>query len=70
MSSKHKGVIYSMLFESAKRRFRKITLSDVEQYHNWRNNLEVMEATNARLDIYAERNRFADRHCVTNSNRS
>ncbi|CDQ41152.1 hypothetical protein BN990_03507 [Virgibacillus salexigens] len=59
-----------MLFESAKRRFRKITLSDVEQYHNWRNNLEVMEATNARLDIYAERNRLADRHCVTNSNRS
>ncbi|MDU5080721.1 GNAT family protein [uncultured Tissierella sp.] len=41
-----------MLFESSKIILRKMTLQDIELYHIWRNDIEVMKSTSLFLDIY------------------
>ncbi|WP_195571360.1 GNAT family N-acetyltransferase [Paenibacillus sp. 1001270B_150601_E10] len=39
-----------MLFESSRLYLRKMTETDVEQYHQWRDDMEVMRTTNPFLD--------------------
>lgn len=41
-----------MLFESCKIILRKMTSEDIELYHSWRNDVEVMKSTSPFLDIY------------------
>ncbi|GGP08225.1 GNAT family N-acetyltransferase [Oceanobacillus neutriphilus] len=41
-----------MLFESARVKLRKITKDDIELYHKWRNDVEVMHSTSPSLDVY------------------
>lgn len=40
------------MFEAARLTFRKMTMDDVELYHRWRNDTEVMWSTNPALDLY------------------
>lgn len=40
------------MFQSNRIKLRKIELNDVEQYHTWRNDTEVMYSTNPFLDLY------------------
>lgn len=41
-----------MLFESERLRLRQMTTEDIELYHTWRNDIEVMRTTNPFLDVY------------------
>ncbi|MBM7715239.1 GNAT family protein [Siminovitchia sp. FSL H7-0308] len=41
-----------MLFESERLRLRQMTTEDIELYHAWRNDIEVMRTTNPFLDVY------------------
>lgn len=41
-----------MLFESDRIILRKMTLEDTELYHQWRNDIEVMQSTAPLLDVY------------------
>ncbi|EXG83685.1 acetyltransferase, ribosomal protein N-acetylase [Clostridium sp. ASBs410] len=41
-----------MLFESDKIILRKMRLEDTELYHQWRNDIEVMQSTAPLLDVY------------------
>lgn len=41
-----------MLFESSRMFLRKMTSEDIEVYHRWRNDIEVMKSTAPFLDIY------------------
>lgn len=41
-----------MLFESTRITLRKMTVQDIEVYHKWRNDLEVMQSTAPILDVY------------------
>jgi RimJ/RimL family protein N-acetyltransferase len=41
-----------MLFESTRITLRKMTVQDIEVYHKWRNDLEVMQSTAPMLDVY------------------
>ncbi len=41
-----------MLFESTRIFLRKMTSEDIETYHKWRNDMEVMQSTSPNLDIY------------------
>lgn len=43
-----------MLFESSRLKLRKMTPDDVELYHKWRNDIEVMKSTNPFLDVYSK----------------
>ncbi|KMK77517.1 GNAT family N-acetyltransferase [Alkalihalobacillus pseudalcaliphilus] len=42
-----------MLFESSRLALRKISVDDIQIYHKWRNNLEVMYSTSPYLDVYS-----------------
>lgn len=42
-----------MLFESNRIFLRKMTSEDIEIYHKWRNDIEVMKSTSPSLDIYS-----------------
>jgi len=41
-----------MLFESNKIILRKMTSEDIDLYHQWRNDIEVMQSTAPLLDVY------------------
>jgi RimJ/RimL family protein N-acetyltransferase len=41
-----------MLFESPRIVLRKMTEHDIEIYHTWRNDTEVMQSTSLLLDVY------------------
>ncbi|MBI6874450.1 GNAT family N-acetyltransferase [Clostridium aciditolerans] len=41
-----------MLFDSDRIYFKKMTPEDVDVYHRWRNDMEVMRSTSTFLDIY------------------
>ncbi|MBG9979422.1 GNAT family N-acetyltransferase [Facklamia sp. DSM 111019] len=41
------------MFESSKINLRKLTSEDVEIYHNWRNDIEVMKFTSPIIDTYS-----------------
>ena len=41
-----------MLFESDRIILRKMTSEDTELYHQWRNDIEVMQSTAPLLDVY------------------
>src|SRR5690554_2899112 len=41
-----------MLFQSTRITLRKMTVQDIEVYHKWRNDLEVMQSTAPMLDVY------------------
>jgi RimJ/RimL family protein N-acetyltransferase len=41
-----------MLFESSRIILRKMTPEDIELYHGWRNDMDVMKSTSPFLDIY------------------
>jgi RimJ/RimL family protein N-acetyltransferase len=40
------------LFVSKRIKLRKMTMEDVERYHSWRNDVDVMISTNPLLDLY------------------
>ncbi|HAG43193.1 MAG TPA: GNAT family N-acetyltransferase [Clostridium sp.] len=40
------------MFENEVIRLRKISLNDYSTYHNWRNDIEVMQSTSPQLDMY------------------
>ncbi|NGP46228.1 GNAT family N-acetyltransferase [Bacillaceae bacterium SIJ1] len=42
-----------MLFTAKRVRLRKMTTDDTSLYHEWRNDLDVMQATNPSLDVYS-----------------
>ncbi|AST91264.1 MULTISPECIES: GNAT family N-acetyltransferase [Sutcliffiella] len=42
-----------MLFNSKRVSLRKMSIDDIELYHSWRNNMEVMISTNPSLDVYS-----------------
>ncbi|WP_164670090.1 GNAT family N-acetyltransferase [Virgibacillus doumboii] len=42
-----------MLFESSRIKLRKMISDDVELYHKWRNDMEVMQSTNPFLDMHS-----------------
>lgn len=59
------------LFESARLTCRKMTMEDVELYHNWRNDLEVMQTTSPYLDTYQlEETRDFVQHVILGSSSS
>ncbi|MBR7796523.1 MAG: GNAT family N-acetyltransferase [Bacillota bacterium] len=41
-----------MLFESSRIKLRKMTIEDTDLYHQWRNDIDVMQTTSPNLDIY------------------
>lgn len=41
-----------MLFRGERVRLRKMSTEDVSTYHQWRNDMEVMQFTNPSLDVY------------------
>ena len=41
-----------MLFESTRITLRKMTVQDIEIYHKWRNDIDVMQTTAPLLDVY------------------
>lgn len=41
------------MFESKRVKLRKMSVEDVELYHSWRNDKEVMYSTNPSLDVYS-----------------
>lgn len=41
-----------MLFQSERIHLRKMTGEDVDVYHTWRNDVEVMRTTNPSMDVY------------------
>ncbi|TCS93456.1 GNAT family N-acetyltransferase [Hazenella coriacea] len=60
-----------MFFESTKIRLRKMTSADVELYHKWRNDMEVMQSTNPFLDLYdIEETKDFVNHVILGSNTS
>ncbi|MFC4560208.1 GNAT family N-acetyltransferase [Virgibacillus kekensis] len=42
------------MFQSKRLRLRKVEKDDTEQYHKWRNDMDVMESTNPALDLYSK----------------
>lgn len=40
------------MFISKRIKLRKMTMEDVERYHSWRNDVDVMMSTNPSLDLY------------------
>ncbi|WP_291567768.1 GNAT family N-acetyltransferase, partial [Clostridium sp. UBA2485] len=40
------------MFENKVIRLRKFSLNDYSTYHNWRNDIEVMQSTSPQLDMY------------------
>lgn len=60
-----------MLFESERIRFRKVTSEDVNLYHSWRNDLEVMRSTSPFLDMFTvEETRDFVNHVILGSSSS
>lgn len=41
------------MFSSKRLVLRKVDKNDVELYHSWRNNMDVMYTTNPSLDLYS-----------------
>ncbi|MUK89497.1 GNAT family N-acetyltransferase [Ornithinibacillus sp. L9] len=41
------------MFSSQRLQLRKVHSSDLEQYHRWRNDLDLMTSTNPALDLYS-----------------
>lgn len=41
------------MFESSRIRLRKMAEEDIELYHAWRNDMDVMNSTNPSLDVYS-----------------
>lgn len=57
-----------MLFQSERLVCRKMTMEDAEQYHAWRNDLEVMQSTSPFLDTYTmEETRDFMQHVILGS---
>ena len=42
------------MFTSSKVNLRKVTINDLERYHSWRNDVEVMTSTSLSLDVYTK----------------
>lgn len=40
------------MFENEKLYLKKVEESDIDLYHSWRNNIDVMKTTSPFLDIY------------------
>jgi len=59
------------MFESTRIALRKMTADDAEQYHVWRNDIEVMQSTSPSLDLYRieETGHFVN-HVILGSNTS
>lgn len=59
------------MFESERLRLRKMVREDIERYHSWRNNIDVMITTNPSLDLYSlEETREFVENVILNSNSS
>ncbi len=41
------------MLSSKRLQFRKMVESDIEIYHSWRNDLDVMKTTSPSLDVYS-----------------
>ncbi|RHW43403.1 N-acetyltransferase [Neobacillus notoginsengisoli] len=41
------------MLSSKRLQFRKMVVSDIEKYHSWRNDLDVMKTTSPSLDLYS-----------------
>ncbi|MFB4168168.1 GNAT family N-acetyltransferase [Virgibacillus sp. JSM 102003] len=41
------------MFSSKRLQFRKMVESDIEKYHSWRNDIDVMKTTSTSLDLYS-----------------
>lgn len=59
------------MFSSKRLKFRKVEKEDIELYHSWRNDMDVMTSTNPFLDLYSlEDTRDFVENVILNSNLS